>query len=145
MLLEELAQATVVRFKSLAQQSTVQAAAEAFANARLGLIVVCDGQDRALGVVSKSDLVRHLANASPVDIPVMEIMTRSIVSAAPGDDLRATWKLMVARRLQNLPLLDRDRRPIGTLDIRDALQTVLALEEEQEDQLVNYIAGIGYR
>ena len=145
MLLVELAQATVVRFKSLAQQSTVQAAAEAFSNPQLGLIVVCDGQDRALGVVSKSDLVRHLANAGPVDIPLMEIMTRSIVSAAPGDDLRETWKLMVARRLQNLPLLDLDRRPIGTLDIRDALQTVLALEEEQEDQLIKYIAGIGYR
>lgn len=72
-------------------------------------------------------------------------MTRSIVSAAQGDDLRATRELMVTRRLQNLPLLDHDHRPVGTLDIRDALQAVLQLEEQQEEQLINYIAGIGYR
>lgn len=145
MMLGDLAEATTMRLKSVGQHQTVRAAAHAFADPRLGLVVVCDGDNRALGVVSKSDLVRHLAVAGSVEMPVTEIMTRSIISAAPGDELRATWKLMVSRRLQNLPLLDLDRRPIGTLDIRDALQAVLELEEEQEDQLINYIAGIGYR
>ena len=145
MMLGNLADATRSRFKSLSLHQSVQAAAETFADGGLGLIVICDAQDRAVGVVSKSDLVRHLARGGSVRVAVTEVMTRPIISASPCDDLRATWKLMVGRHLQNLPLLDDDRRPVGTLDVRDALQAVLAVEEEQEGQLVNYIAGIGYR
>jgi CBS-domain-containing membrane protein len=73
------------------------------------------------------------------------VMTRAIIAGSPGDDLRGTWELMVRRRLQNLPLLGPNRRPVGTLDIRDALQTIIELEQAQESQLVNYIAGVGYR
>jgi hypothetical protein len=52
---------------------------------------------------------------------------------------------MVRRKLQNLPLLAPNRRPVGTLDIRDALQAMVEFEQEQETQLINYIAGVGYR
>lgn len=145
MIIADLTEATRRRFRALSQESSVQTAANAFSDARVGLVVVCDEADRALGVVSKSDLVRHLAGAGRIDMPVAGVMTRSVFSASPGDDLRTAWELMVARRLQNLPLLDADRRPLGTLDIRDALEAILAFEREQEDQLVNYIAGKGYR
>jgi len=145
MMLSTLADATRSRFKALGLHHSVQAAAATFADGALGLIVICDAQERAVGVISKSDLVRHLARAGSVHIPVTDVMTTSIISASPGDDLRATWRLMVQRHVQNLPLLDQKRRPVGTLDVRDALQAVLAFEEEQEGQLVNYIAGMGYR
>jgi len=123
----------------------VQAAADAFANAQLGLIVVCGEGEVARGVVSKSDLVRHLARAGQVGEPITKVMTRRVIFASPTDDLHATWQVMVRRHLQNLPLVDALRRPVGTLDIRDALEAILKQEEQQEDQLVNYIAGNGYR
>jgi CBS domain-containing protein len=52
---------------------------------------------------------------------------------------------MVDRRLQNVPVLNDEARPVGVLDIRDALRAMLAAEEYQEQQLVNYVSGIGYR
>lgn len=145
MMLGDLAEATSMRLRSLGEHHTVRLAADAFADSRLGLLIVSGTDDQVKGVVSKSDLVRHLAVAGSVDSPVTDIMTRTIISAAPGDDLRATWQLMINRRLQNLPLIDADRRAVGTLDIRDALQAILKLEEAQEGQLINYIAGVGYR
>lgn len=145
MLLADLTEATTTRLCSLDQTHSVRLAADAFGNPRLGLLIACDENQRARGVVSKSDLIRHLASTRSMQVPISEIMTRSIISATPGDDLRGTWQLMVTRRLQNLPLLDAERRPVGMLDIRDALQAMLRLEEAEEDQLVNYIAGIGYR
>ena len=36
-------------------------------------------------------------------------------------------------------------RTMCPCDIRDALEAILAFEQQQEDQLVNYIAGKGYR
>ena len=51
---------------------------------------------------------------------------------------------MTARRLQNVPVLGVDREPLGVLDIRDAMQKLLELEQYQERALVEYISGIGY-
>lgn len=144
MMLDDLAKLTSARFRALDQQSSVRDAADAFSDMHLGLIVVCDEAGRAAGVVSKSDLVRHMAHAGKIDAPVSLVMSRSLITAAPGDDLHLTWKMMAQRRLQNLPLLDADRRPVGILDIRDALEAIVQLEEDQ-DQLVNYISGVGYR
>lgn len=136
---------TATRLKVMSERSSVRGVAEAFSDARVGLVVVCEGDGGTVGVVSKSDLVRHLARAGRIDVAVTTVMTRTVASASPGDDLRTAWQFMVARRLQNLPLLGADRRPVGTLDIRDALQAILRIEEDQESQLVNYIAGNGYR
>jgi CBS domain-containing protein len=136
---------TTARLKTMSERSSVRSAADAFSDSRLGLIVVCDESGCAAGVVSKSDLVRHLARAGRIDIPVSAVMTHTVASASPLDELRAAWEFMAARQLQNLPLLAADRRPVGTLDIRDALQAILRLEEDQEHELVSYIAGVGYR
>ena len=145
MLITALAEITRARLRVLREQSPVRAAADAFADRRVGLIIVAGEGEAARGVISKSDLVRHLAGDGRVDAPVVEVMTRHVVFASPTDDLHATWQLMVRRQLQNLPLIDAGRRPVGTLDVRDALEAILLQEERQEDQLINYIAGNGYR
>jgi CBS domain-containing protein len=145
MLISALAGATQARFKALDEKSSVREAADAFSDPQIGLIVICGKDGQTTGVISKSDLVRHLARAGRIGIPVVEVMTRSVVCASSAEDLHETWQLMIRQRLQNLPLVDAARKPVGTLDIRDALEAMLKAEERQEDQLINYIAGYGYR
>ena len=72
-------------------------------------------------------------------------MSRNIVSCSPEDDLYATWQRMAAQSLQNIPVLSADLKPLGVLDIRDALKTLFEQEENQERLLSNYIAGVGYQ
>jgi CBS domain-containing protein len=144
MFVRDLAEQILGRFRLIDEASTVQVAADALANPRLGLVVVQDAEQRASGVVSKSDLVRHLARAESVALPVTAVMTRTVITVSPADDLHATWQYMVRQRLQNLPVVGPDRRPVGTLDIRDALAAILEQEESQEQALINYIAGYGY-
>jgi CBS domain-containing protein len=145
MVVDRLGSATSARLIAIAADDTVQAAALAFSNLNVGLLVVCDAVGRAVGVLSKSDLVRHLAGAGPVGAPLAAAMSRDIVHCAPDDDLHAAWEDMSARRLQNMPVLDADSKPIGVLDIRDALQALLEQEQYQEQVLINYISGVGYR
>jgi CBS domain-containing protein len=145
MLVSDLTRQITARLRTLDRSFSVRDAADSFTDGRLGLVIVCDEVGLAVGVVSKSDLVRHLALRGDVDEPVTTVMTRSVIAGSPGDDLRGTWELMVRRHLQNLPLLTPNRRPVGILDIRDALQAMVSLEQDQESQLVNYIAGVGYR
>jgi CBS domain-containing protein len=133
------------RFSALAPESPVRAAAESFADSQVGLVTVLDNLNRLVGVVSKSDLVRHLAAAGRIDAPIAWVMTREVTAGSSADDLRATWDFMKRRGLQNLPVIETDRRVVGTLDIRDAVQALLELEQMQEAQLISYIAGVGYR
>src|SRR6476659_7757380 len=69
----------------------------------VGLLVVFDVNRKAAGVVSKSDIVRHLTVVAVAEVPVATLMTREIVSCRAGDDLYATWQRMSAQNLQNMP------------------------------------------
>jgi predicted transcriptional regulator len=96
-------------------------------------------------VVSKSDLVRHLARAGSAEAGAAGLMTRRLVSCGPEDDVRVVWQRMTTRGLQNVPVLGASARPLGVLDIRDAMRAILAADELEEQALANYIAGVGYR
>jgi hypothetical protein len=47
--------------------------------------------------------------------------------------------------VQNVPVLGADSKPLGVLDIRDAMNALFEQEERQEQMLSDYITGIGYR
>jgi CBS domain-containing protein len=129
----------------IAIEATLRTVASAFSNPRIGLLVVCDGNGRTAGVVSKSDIVRHLRDVGVTDAPVANLMVRNIVSCRPEDDLYATWQKMVAQNLQNMPVLSADSMPVGVLDIRDALKALFEQEEYEEQLLINYVSGVGYQ
>jgi hypothetical protein len=44
-----------------------------------------------------------------------------------------------------MPVLGTDSKPLGVLDIRDALKVLFEQEEYQEQMLFNYVAGVGYQ
>lgn len=100
---------------------------------------------RAAGILMKSDLVRHLARAGSPSDPVAPLIDRAIVSCRPEDDIFSVWQMMTARRLPNVPVLDDDIRPLGVLNIRDAMKVVFEAEQHQEPAPVDYISGVVYR
>jgi CBS domain-containing protein len=145
MRIEALRPMTEARLVMVAIDTSLRRAAAALSDSRIGLLVVCDESRRAAGVVSKSDIVRHVTTMGAAEAPVVELMSRTLVACDPKDDLYATWKKMAAQSLQNLPVLGADAVPLGVLDFRDALKTLFEQEEYQERLLSNYIAGIGYQ
>ncbi len=145
MFVDSLASTTSARLVAVSTADTIESAALAFSDIGIGLLVVCDEIGTAVGVLSKYDLVRHIAGAGPVGAPLAAAMSWNIVHCAPGDDLYATWQSMQARHLQNLPVIGADGKPQGVLDIRDALRALLEEERFEERELIDYISGVGYR
>jgi CBS domain-containing protein len=144
MIIDKLHALTSPRLAVIDFNATVQTAAHWLSRPGVGLVVVCNGSGNAEGVLSKSDLVRHLAGSMSAP-PVSALMSRSIVSCSPRDDLHAVWQTMAARNLQNIPVIDDAARPLGILDIRDAMKALFEQEEMQERMLFNYVTGVGYR
>jgi CBS domain-containing protein len=143
MLVENLQPATSGRLMMIAAHATVATAARALLDQNVGLLVVCGPEGEAIGVLSRLDLVRHLADGQARET-LASLMTTNIVSCRPEDDLYAVWKLMARRRLRSLPVLGVESRPIGVLDLRDALKALLEQEQYQERLLEHYVAGFGY-
>ncbi|MBP7242448.1 CBS domain-containing protein [Amaricoccus sp.] len=143
--IDSLAAMTESRLRTIETGASVRAAAETLATGDAGLVIVREPRGTAVGVISKSDLVRHLARSGSAKAGAAGLMTQDLFSCRPGDDIRAVWKEMTARRLQNLPVLDGAAKPIGILDVRDVMRAILAREELEEQALADYIAGVGYR
>jgi CBS domain-containing protein len=143
MRLDKLYPMTSARLIVIGVGATLQAAARALSNSGIGLAVVSDSDGRAAGVLSKSDLIRHLTDQQD-KATITTLMSRKIVACSPEDELQTAWQIMLDNRLQNMPVLGSDAKPLGVLDARDALKVLFEQEQLQEHTLANYIAGIGY-
>jgi CBS domain-containing protein len=143
--IEQLNAITSERLAVIDIDAPLHVAALALSNPAVGLTVVSDRSGRAMGVLSKSDLIRHLARTDAKDVSVATLMSRDIVSCRPGDEVHAVWETMVARGLQNIPILGQEAEPLGILAVGDAMKVLFEQEELEERMLANYVAGIGYR
>lgn len=143
--IEQLNALTMARLAVIDVDAALQDAAQSLSKPGIGLVVVCDGNGEAAGVLSKSDLVRHLTCPVSPAPPASALMSSPVVSCGPQDDVNAVYKVMAARSLQNIPVIDAGAKPIGILDIRDAMKALFKQEEFQERLLLNYVSGVGYR
>ncbi len=103
------------------------------ANASCALVV--DSEGRLAGILTEQDIVRRIALRMSADTPVERAMT-SPVKAIAGDDLlfRAVGR-MRRERLRHMPVADRQGRPIGILDLNEALAAAAARMVGQIDRL----------
>jgi CBS domain-containing protein len=71
-------------------------------------------------------------------------MTRDVVVCRPDELLQEVWKRMKRRKLKNIPVVDKDSKPVGVLHARDILQVLLEESQDEEAILRDYVMGIGY-
>ncbi|MCP8892312.1 CBS domain-containing protein [Sphingomonas faeni] len=111
------------------------------------LVVVCDSEGALRGVVTKTDIVRQISvcQGATCMCPASTVMTRDVALCRGTDLLQDVSKLMKARHLKNIPVVDGDNRPLGVLTARAVLRVLLSDAEYEEAQLVDYVKGVGYR
>ncbi len=94
---------------------------EAIARVRAGAAVVVDGDGRLAGVFTHGDFARHF-QSGPADLgarPVGEYMTPRPVTI-DGDRLAVEiLQLLEHSRIDDLVVIDAERRPIGLVDTQD--------------------------
>ncbi len=111
------------------------------------LLVICDADELLAGVITKTDVVRQISHCSGAacTTAASAVMTRTVVLCRPGELLHEVWSIMKERRLKNIPIVDQDARPLGVLNARDALESLLEEVEYEEVLLREYVMCVGYR
>lgn len=111
------------------------------------MLVVCDDAGRLAGVLTKTDVVRQTGRCSGASCtaPVVGAMTREVTAVTADGWLQEVWEVMKTRGFKNIPVVDAEGKPLGVLNARDVLQTLLQEVREEERLLYDYAMNIGYR
>lgn len=135
------------RLAKLRPESGVCEAAAILMSSETPLVVVCNGSGVTVGVVTRTDVIRALANAQgdALTMSVDAIMTAEILSCRAHQPLRDVWKRLDERSLRCAPVLDSEGRPQGVLHARDIAGALLEEVTSEEDLLRDYVLGIGYQ
>ena len=86
---------------------------------RAGALVVVDEDQRLAGVFTDGDLRRHVMAGGTLDVPLAGVMTREPRCLRFDAVVRDAVHLVRERRIDELPVLDADGRPIGLIDVQD--------------------------
>lgn len=90
---------------------------------RVGVILIVSDGGRLTGLFTDSDLARLLERKEDekFDLPIAELMTRSPVSVSSGSKTALAIETLACRSLSELPVIDKDGKPIGLIDITDVI------------------------
>ncbi|MBM3525373.1 MAG: CBS domain-containing protein, partial [Alphaproteobacteria bacterium] len=98
---------------------------------RVSSALVVDDSGRLVGILTERDVAQRVALRVGADMAVERVMTAPVKTIA-GDDLlfRAIGR-MRRERLRHMPVVDDDGRPIGVLDLNEALAAAAARMVDQ--------------
>lgn len=135
------------RLVMVADDAPLMDAAKCLLDPNIGLVVVHRSDGSLAGVVTKTDVVRQIGHCqgSACMTAASVVMTPTVTLCHPGDWLHDVWSVMKERGPKNIPVVDQDSRPIGVLNVRDALEILLKEAEDDEALLRDYVMCVGYR
>jgi len=83
-----------------------------------GGILILDGDERLVGIVTTRDLLFENDSAKPLS----EIMQKKVISASPDITLKDAERLLHDHRIEKLPLVNKDGRVAGLVTLKDIMK-----------------------
>jgi CBS domain-containing protein len=111
---------------------------------RIGAVVVRDGTEPLLGLVSERDIIHALAakGAGALELTAGQLMTHAPQCATPQTTITEAMEMMTEGRFRHLPVLDHGAL-VGIVSIGDVVKARIMQQEQEVDSLKAYVAGAG--
>ena len=106
-----------------------------------GGILILDGNEKLVGIVTTRDLLFE----NDLSKPLSEIMQKKVISAAPNISLKDAEKMLHDHRIEKLPLVDKDGRVAGLVTLKDIMQITQyprATKDERGRLIVGAAVGV---
>jgi len=98
----------------------------AITEARAGAASVVNKNGKLTGIFTDGDLRRHLeADSNLAERRVKEVMTKNPVSIQPQKLAVEALRILEEKKIDELPVVDKNGRPAGMLDVQDVLRAGL--------------------
>ena len=125
---------------TITAQMTVTEAVDALRAHGVGALVVSSDGLHIDGIVSERDIVRGLSGQLEALLtePVRSIMTATVFTCSPDDDVESLMAVMTQRRIRHVPVV-RDGILCGIISIGDVVKSRIDEHEKDRKELVEYI------
>lgn len=123
------------------EQTPVLEVIRLMAEHAIGSVLVMRG-DALVGIATERDYARKviLKGRSSQDTPVADIMSSPVITVSPGEDIRRCMQIVTEKRIRHLPVVEGGG-VVGLISIGDLLKWVIREQEQEIEQLQQYIAG----
>lgn len=102
---------------------TIRDAVAVLTQHNIGALVIVNDVGKLVGILSERDIVRQAAKPDDLfSLPIIHVMTRSVIVARPQDDLMSVAHTMTEKRFRHMPILDDEDNLIGMISIGDVLK-----------------------
>jgi len=107
---------------------------------RIGAIVVVGAHGEVAGIISERDIIRALAEHGTDCLrrPVVDSMTKQVVTCAETDTLEELMAMMTSRRFRHLPVVTHGAL-VGIVSIGDVVKHHIAEVEMEATAMREYI------
>jgi len=111
--------------------TTLHRAAHSMTDREVGAAVVIE-REKVVGIITERDVLRAVAAGSNVEETTVEdVMTRGVVSGAPGWDLIKAVKTMSERGFRHLLVMEMDE-PVGIVSLRDLMMAMVEMIQPED-------------
>lgn len=109
---------------------------------RIGALVVTNGENQIVGILSERDIIRCLSQegAAALDRVVRMAMTPKVSICTESHTVNQVMETMTRGRFRHLPV-ERDGRLIGIVSIGDVVKRRIEDAERETDEIKQYIAS----
>jgi CBS domain-containing protein len=115
---------------TVTREATVQEAARLMADRDVGFVPIVDDSGAVRGVVTDRDIAIKLVakGIAPDSMRVHDLMTMTLVTCSPEDDLAEAQRLMSEHKVSRILCVDAQKKPVGVISLQDLTEA----EDEKE-------------
>jgi CBS domain-containing protein len=126
---------------TLGPNDTVGEAVRLLAEHRVGALVITNGDQKIVGILSERDVVRCLAvnGTGTLDVLVRDVMTPKVKICNESHTINEVMEIMTRGRFRHLPV-ERDGLLAGIVSIGDVVKRRIEDAERETEQIKEYIA-----
>lgn len=108
----------------------------------IGAVVITEGDNKIVGILSERDIVRQLGKnpAGALALSIADCMTRGVVTCERTTSIDDIMERMTRRRIRHVPVAEGGRLA-GIISIGDVVKLKIAEVEHEAEALREYIAS----
>ena len=126
---------------TISPDATVYEALGRMAENNVGALLVFEEND-LVGLISERDYSRKtiLKGRFSKETAVSDIMTATVVTVHPDDDIEECMELFTDKHIRHLPVVE-EGKIVGIVSIGDIVKSIIDYKEFIIEELENYIKG----
>ncbi len=109
---------------------------------KIGAVIALDASEKIAGILSERDVARGLDqfDSELLDKRVDDLLTTSVITCAPDDNVFELVWLMDANGIRHLPVVD-DQNLLGVISNRDVMKVLLTATDDEVKHLRELISA----